>query len=228
MIKSRALWLISLLFFAVPAWAQFVEPPIVDNCNRTEDPLSNSGFWSGRVISTHTANIAGNGTQCRRNATTDEASVASVGSYGPDTTLAASLPDATGGTSARPTLYIRLQSADVLNATDGYRCATFPSAATPTVQIHRIDNSVFTQIGTTNHDLNDGHRWACRAVGTSIEIWTDTGGGWTQVLQVTDATYQSAGKIGLGTLGSDTGQDDIRAETNSSLQIGAFFGPFIQ
>jgi hypothetical protein len=74
-----------------------------------------------------------------------------------------------------------------------------------TWSVRRIDNGMATQLGAVaTQTVGAGSRLGFTVVGTTITAWyapTATAG-WTQVLTVTDSTYQGAGYIALEARGS--------------------------
>ena len=79
--------LVLLLFFFSPAFGatDFDALTLRDDCNRDEDPLSNSGQWTNPLMSTHTSRWEGTGTLCRKDVTSGTGSTYwNAATFGPN------------------------------------------------------------------------------------------------------------------------------------------------
>lgn len=99
------------------------------------------------------------------------------------------------------TVYARLH--DVGAAIDGYGLRFNKLSGTDTLQFIRIDDGVLTNLGTAiSQELTTGNKFGLEIVGDTLTAYVDTGSGWAAVGNVTDATYNVAGYLGLDIGGS--------------------------
>jgi hypothetical protein len=210
-----------------PLWAQtFTDPPLLDNCNRTENPLVGTASqcasppcWTNKIDSTHPNNMAAQGTYCYRppvDATTDFGSAWWNTSMGSDMAMSAVLLDATFAVSGRHfTLYVRGQQPGGSGTFDGYACRF--NAFSEAAELHRLDNGTMTVIGTicTGVILADGDSLGCRIIGSTVSIHRKTGGTWqaSPLCSATDSTYTGVGYIGFGAPADELQFDDLRGQT---------------
>jgi hypothetical protein len=90
--------------------------PMVDNCNRTESPLSHGGQWTTDVLLADASTMTANGSACLRSATAGDGSAWwNVQTFDPDMAISAVMPDATLPSSGAPFLYVRLTQPGVVN-----------------------------------------------------------------------------------------------------------------
>ncbi len=80
-----------------------------------------------------------------------------------------------------------------------------------TVFIERIDSGVIVTRLTMSKELAAGDTVLLRAKGQSIEAWHKRGTTWTQLGAVSDSTYQTAGRVGVGIRGKTGRLDDFGA-----------------
>jgi hypothetical protein len=95
--------------------------------------------------------------------------------------------------------------ARMTNPTTSQRSGYCVQATGNTWSIRRIDNGTATQLGAVaTQTVGAGSRFGITVVGTTITAWyaPSATAGWTQVLTVTDSTYQGAGYIALEARGS--------------------------
>lgn len=94
---------------------------------------------------------------------------------------------------------------------DGYRVLWFESASgTDEIIIQRSDGGILTQLGAIIFiDKSDGSKLGIRCVGSTIEAWYDTGGGWTLAGSRTDSNYAGNDKPALGLIQLDSVFDDF-------------------
>ena len=88
------------------------------------------------------------------------------------------------------------------------------STATPDLRIvYYVNYAITTVIAGATYDLNlqAGGGIGVRAQGTSLKAYyRDPGGAWTECISVTDATYNQAGRIGMGMFGNVGRYDNLR------------------
>lgn len=229
------LGLLALILLALPAWAQFVEPPLIDDCNRTENPLSNGGQWSNLVLTAHTGPLQATGTTCQgTSASALTSSWWNAATFGPDMAMSATLPDATTTAGAFVRFYLRLSQPGVANQTDGYNCNFLIGETTDTVDFNRLDNSIAAAgLGgcSLSAQVDDGDAVGCRIVGSTLTAWVRNSGVWTQECSASDTTYSAAGYGGMVSNRTNYSIDDIRLGTVSSPATASSLGavlPFLQ
>lgn len=100
------------------------------------------------------------------------------------------------------TLYVRLASPGVNNATDGYSVDDFIIGSPNRTRIYRLDNSVATQLGA---DINEvtwaaGDSAGVQMIGSVITpTRRPSGGSWALFTATrSDGTYTAPGNIGMG------------------------------
>jgi Concanavalin A-like lectin/glucanases superfamily/Right handed beta helix region len=188
---------------SIPLLSGF-EPPLVDNCNRTENPLASG--WAGPWNSTAPGAMLANGTTCM--AVTSTHSSAYWGTLQPaDQVITATIPDATSAQYVR--LAVRLQQPSGSTATvDGYRCHWNANQG----RIQRLDNATNVELTPfVSAPLTDGDRFGCQIVGSTISLWINhLNAGWQQITSVTDTTYTGQGYAGIQVGATDLSLDDIR------------------
>jgi hypothetical protein len=183
-------------------------PPIVDNFNRPdENPLSDGGKWSAlasnlKVVSSRAAcTIAQTCSMWRKDVR-----------YGLDQDVMVTIEvKPINGDSVR--LYTRLQKPTQF---DGYALYLVSNAGVDQVGIERIDNGVFTALGTTlNQEFVPGDKLRLRAIGSTLEAWRydNSAGSWSKLGERSDATYIGVGYVGLGMRGTAGRLDDFGAAT---------------
>jgi hypothetical protein len=93
----------------------------------------------------------------------------------------------------------RIVSPNVANATDGYEIDYTYKTTTDTIQVYRIDNSSWTQLGATiSQDFSAGDSLGMEIAGGTITPYRKTGGSWAALSARSDATYSAAGYIAFG------------------------------
>lgn len=224
--RARPFWLIwvSFILSVGLTWAatDFDALPLVDNCNRTEAPLSNGAQWTHQVISTFPSTMTADGTVCIRSGTTGFASVWwNAETFGPDVATAALVPDFTSA-SGTPAwiVYLRLIQPGVASQTDGYSCTFEPAlggGSDGTIGLRRYDNSAGELLSTcTPVSMADGNSIACEMIWTGLKAYMNRGSGWEEECSATDGTYTAAGYSGLSTSQNMITIDNIRMGTLTS------------
>lgn len=206
-------------------------PSLVDDFNRADagnlGSCSVVGSWSGSV------NSSTDGWQIVSNqAAPDTGSgMSSVHSetYGPDVQIGVALAtkQADGQYSG---LYGRLTDPNTVNF-DGYyiEYTAIAGAANDIFRAYRTVNGSGTQLTTPassiTYELSSGNKWGCEITGTgatvTIEVFVDTGGGWTSIGTFTDTHADrrvTAGQTAIYGDASTLRYDDFSA-SNSGGQI---------
>jgi hypothetical protein len=170
----------------------FGDTGIIDNFNRTNEgpPLSSSwsehaDYSAGWKVVSNRAEVESGGVWC--------GNYYNVSTYGPDCEVYATL--AVTGSNIAQGVCLRLQSPGSVNH-DGYY---FESDRWSGVcKYFRIDDSSNTQLGSNvSVSLSSGDKIGGDVNGSTLILYTDTGGGWTARGSRTDSTYSSAGYVAL-------------------------------
>jgi hypothetical protein len=187
---------------------------IIDNCNRTEDPLSHGGQWTQPVFTSHTSALEATGNFCRRNATGGSASAWwNVATFGPNVAISMTGVDTTTSTQGVFDFYLTFQNPGT-SLVDGYVCQ-FELVAEEAA-VYRVDHEAFTLLQgcpTLTASIDDGDGFACERIGSSLKAYIRRDGVWIEECAATDVTYTSAGYIGVRANKTDTTFDNIRVET---------------
>ena len=183
------------------------EPPTVDNFDRAdEDPLSDGGKWS--VLWGKRLKVVSNRAAC----TTiyDCAMWRTDVRYGLDHEVVATVVTKPGnGKNVR--LYVRLQKP---TGFDGYSLAFIDNSGTDQLVIEKIAGGGFTALAPpVSQEIAAGDKLRLRAVGSTLEAWRYSAGGWSPVASATDSTYLGIGYVGLGLKGTGGRLDDFGAAT---------------
>ena len=95
-------------------------------------------------------------------------------------------------------VYVRLVSPGTAGV-DGYYVETVTQAGTDQIKVFRIDNGVFTTIGSTiNQEWTAGDILRFYANGSVLQVFVISGGVETQAgSDYSDTTYQTGGYIGM-------------------------------
>lgn len=177
---------------------------VLDNFNRSEDPLSTG--WTGGIWSGESDHLLANGTICQEG----------PGAFGWGSAYRNS------GTFNNSEAYFTLTTKDTNGIVQLYVRITNPGAAglsqyylyydenASTLRIFRTDSGTDTQLGSTltSFSLSNGDKLGFRASGTTITGYKYTGGTWTNVIEVTDSTYIT-GYIGMKVNSNASRLDDF-------------------
>jgi hypothetical protein len=138
-----------------------------------------------------------------------------VATYGPDCEAYATY---TGTALAGEYLglWIRAQGPGSTNV-DGYK-VTFSSGNLNLIKVTNF--STEATLDSIAWTPSSGHKIGIQAIGDQITGWRDTGGGWTQVVDATDATYTTAGHIVVDIF--DPASDNVRLD---DLGGGTYVNP---
>ena len=98
--------------------------------------------------------------------------------------------------------------------------------------INRVDNGAFTALGAAiTQGIDAGDAAGLKKVGDQICAWfNNDGAGWTQLACRTDATYNSAGRIGIfgsGAAGSLSFGDNFGGGTIVSASTRRPIAPLV-
>ena len=175
-IQAAWQWLIT------PAWAQTLgtfpySTQLLDDFNRgNETPIA--GNWTAPApVTASAANLASNALQGNGAATAGSAYYDAANyTLNGDAYLTANNNNGTR-------LFYRYEA----GTDEGYNIRLVSST---TAAINRRDTGSEVQLGATFTTTNSaGDLWGIRANGTTLEIWQNTGGGWSQIGTRTDATH---------------------------------------
>jgi len=118
-----------------------------------------------------------------------------VGNFGADSeayVTIATLP----GNAGNVDLFVRLTTET--GTADGYGVEFAQESGTDQTYAYRMDNLVATQLGASvGANFSAGDKLGLEAIGTTINVYRFTASAWAQILTRTDATYTTAGKIGI-------------------------------
>lgn len=165
---------------------------VLDDFNRTENPLSQGGAWGPGV--TGDGDLQTTGTECG-------AAVASASAYRTATTSANCSAWATisvkGSDGSHAYLWVCVQAPNTAGQ-DDYTLVISFDAGGDFLQLYRGDDLSGTQLGADiAHEITAGESIGLKRNGNDLEVYSDTGSGWTLLATRTDSTY-GAGVIGLG------------------------------
>jgi hypothetical protein len=183
---------------------------ISDFTGADENPLSEGGNWAN-------LNSSGNPLKRLSNAVASSVGVSrsywTPANFGPDLEAYVTLSTAAAGTAG---LVVRVQGEGGANTWDGYQIT---AASTGTVTILRADNGVTTQLIAAAGGFASGDKLGVRCEGSTIQAWRQASGSsdWNLISSAVDATYGSAGKVGLSCADTSSRLDDLYAATDSNL-----------
>lgn len=185
--------------------ADFPTTPIIDDFNRANQGPPASANWSlgfaeelqgieepgHRVVSNQLANVGGDINQNWWNAE----------QFGPDCEAYITVVNATNVIAVG--LAARLTNIDGFSS-DGYYVQVNASGGgvNRTYQIIRIDGGTLTFLANDSEfDVGPmtGNKYGIKIVENTIQLWADLGDGWVVKLATEDATYTSAGFLGIVT-----------------------------
>ncbi len=96
-------------------------------------------------------------------------------------------------------LYVRLHQP---GASSGYMLRTNQLSGTDEVWLERFDSGSATRLLTIPQEINAGDTMLLRAKGASIEAWRQSGGTWSRLGVVQDATHGAAGYVASACAGT--------------------------
>lgn len=184
----------------------FPTTSLLDALTYANGSLSGKGAWLGevdgagtglRIVSNHIENQAGGGFQSNYYST----------SYAADQEVYATLL-ALPATNERIIFYVRVQGPGTATF-DGYS-VTFRNGVSPGAFIERVDDGVFTAIGTDSSPaIALGDKLGVEASGTTITAYHDDGGGWvSRGVATGQSAYNTSGVLALEISGTGNQVDD--------------------
>jgi hypothetical protein len=180
----------------VALMAVFPRTEILDEGTRAnENPLSDSGNWSGpmqsgngalKIVSNQIVNDAADDADGNR--------YRSSQTYGPDCEAFCTI--AAVNTTNNAYLYVRCVNPGG-GSLDGYFAQQHGGDGV--VRLYRIDDNTLTQLGSNiTQAFSSGDGFGVSMVGTTLEVWRRSSGVWSSLGTRIDATYSAAGYIGMG------------------------------
>lgn len=169
----------------------------LDNFNRVDQGPSPSSQWTNGIV-TFTGGLVVLDGQLARSAT----GAFRQGSYwntafGPDCEAWATVKYASRSVGDGMSLYARITTPGS-GTTDGYALVVSFDGTDVHWSINRYDNMAGTQIATSiQQDVSDGDQAMFQAYGSRLTGFLGSGGVWTEIVSVMDATYTSAGFVGV-------------------------------
>lgn len=179
----------------------FPTTSVVDNFNRANEgpPPSASwkavdDLWGGMKVVSNGCK-AGTGNSINGAVLTTAASSADSEAY-----MTISTKPGTGSSAG-----VLLRGKDMTGsgavAPDGYEIEWSDDDGNGTVEtiaVYRMDNGSFTKLGASiSRTCSNGYKLGASMAGSTIEVFTDEGAGWTSRGTRTDSTYTAAGYYGI-------------------------------
>lgn len=185
---------------------------LLDNFNRADSSSLGANWAAGLRNSDASLGIFSN---ALFGVSAEESNYWSVETFGPDSEAYVTFSAAPTVVGGEISTYARITTPGVL--VDGYRVlyTVVSGAANDTIKVQRLDDDVATTLGATytvSADAVATDKLGIECVGSSISAYFFQSGAWTNVRQVTDATYQTSGYIGLS------------LKTDINVQIDDFSG----
>jgi hypothetical protein len=195
----------------------FPTTSILDTFNRANEGPYPSTNWDGKVLANDGASWAVLANQCKAGGGDNSRMYWKSTTFGPDCEAYCTIATVPiSGTFSDIALLLRLQQPGTGGAggttTDGYYIGWVHITGTDSLIFYRIDNQAFTQLGTTQTPLEmaNGHKFGASMIGSTLQAYVDTGGGWTTLgTPESDPTYGAAGYIGILTGQSASTIDDF-------------------
>lgn len=187
---------------APPPAGSFPTTSILDNFNRADvSPMGGiwSDFWSGGTVG---CRIVSN-VSVKETATPGDGCYVTNNFSDANQEIYATLPNATSHTDTSSyNLVFCLHGGVGTSSVDGYGIRLNKvTGNTDTMNLARITNSSFTQLGATfSQEVTNGNKIGAERTGSDLNAWYDSGGGWTNLFTRSDANYNCANS----TLGIDT------------------------
>ena len=177
----------------------FPTTAVLDNFNRTNEGPPPSASWTGSIkdISTDNLEVISNTLQSGGG---DGQAYWDLTTFGPDSEAYTDVPAMTTTAGTWMDLFVRIGGTPPL-LTDCYMGELYNvTADSPGYYIFRIDNSASTQLGASidSSAFSDGDSLGLEALGTAITMYRKpAAGSWASLGSRTDATYGTAGFIGV-------------------------------
>lgn len=196
---------------------------LLDNFNRTENPLSDGGNWTtGSVLSASTG-LKTNGTQAIRQDASG--TFGRNGSYWNALTFSAGqsceVGCTVGNAGSDGTINLTLFNPSTNN---GYalfvNVGSFASPNACSLEIYTSGSTPGAALATGTRGLTVGDKIALQIDGNDIVAWHDIGSGWVEFMRVTDTTHREAFNPGLEIAGfadvTSAAADDFGANAITS------------
>lgn len=184
---------------------------LLDNFNRADQGPPPSTDWT-TLLNGH--NILSNLVR-GNNGSASNVSLWDIATYGADVEAYLSIPTLVAD-GENVEVYARMTT--LVGATvDGYlaRWNRVSGASNDTLQLYSVTNGVATKLGAdiATQEMTAGDKLGIEIIGTTISLYTYTGGAWTNKGSRTDSTYSAAGYVGIGCVGNTGRFDDFYAGT---------------
>lgn len=204
-----------------PPAPSFPTTAILDSFNRAdENPASG---WNGNTYGggTHT-NIQVVLSRAKGTSASQKFAAYRSAAYGPNQEAYVTIAQKPAGENKSVVwLDLRLQEAGT-SGVDGYELELRNKSGTDTVEVFRITNGTFINLGSiVSQEYDQGDGLGASIVGNTITLYRKPqGGDWVQVTTRTDTTYTQAGQIGVGGGSTSDGTiiDDFGGGTSTLLQ----------
>lgn len=198
----------------------FPTTSILDNFNRTDEGPPPSASWDYPIASFVPNGLSVISNTLGRTPSNFGGAYWSASTFGPDSELYGTISTMVGSDTIDFGLLLRIQSPGSGGAggagMDGYYVSFTRNSPNYQLLIYRIDNAVFTQLGTTQTpgNLVVGDKIGAQIIGNSIQAYRDSGSGWASYgTPETDSTYSGAGYVGV-VIADPTGRmDDVGGGT---------------
>lgn len=176
----------------------FPTTAVLDDFNRTEDPLSQGGAWSNPTESGDVT-LKTNGSTLLLGSGTGYGDAYRTTSVGPDSEVYCTLSTLGAVGTDNVFIYVRVASPGGAGL-DGYVMGfgRGAGAADDGWTIFRIDDAAGTQLGAQIvQDVAAGEKIGLEIIGSTIAPYHYNGSVWTQLGTRSDSTYSAAGKIAI-------------------------------
>lgn len=192
----------------------FPTTSVLDNFNRTtETPLSDGGNWTNPLIFGNSQINTISNTVAQGSSTSNSAYRSNT-TYGPNSEAYITLAGKSGNNLVA--VYARMANPNSSGASDGYDVSIAISGSTDTMRVGRIDNDGRTIIASASQEVSAGDSIGLECNGSTISAYyKPSASGWnaTPTASTTDATYGSAGYVGLQLNGTNHTADDFGGGT---------------
>lgn len=201
---NRLLLFIFILLLPVRSFAAFPITSILDSFNRANEGPPPSASWGGRLYSSgFQFKVSSNALILENGSANGDSKTDYWGaSFSADQEAYITVSTKSTNVSQYPIWFDMRMQTPGTSGLDGYEVAFFPvaGAANDTIQMYRIDNESFTTLGgLITQEVSAGDSVGVSVIGSTITVWYKaSAGSWTSLGTQTDATYGSAGYIGIG------------------------------
>ena len=170
--------------------------PIIDNCNRTEADLDNSGLWSQKINSAQAGTMEANGTVCKSVANNSSTVYTTTTTYAINSEAYVEI--GAPGSTGLIDWYIRLSDAGTTGP-DGIGAEI--DRAANTMRLVRNDNGIHNTIGpAVTQAVAATDIVLLRGIGANISlIYCPLGINCVLKASAVEPAYQQVGRVGFGT-----------------------------